>query len=175
MLSKIFQKEEYVDIDDIKILRSSRHFNQVTIEDENKKNTYIFLESFFNGYAFVFILNVDKSAYTKIKDIMSLIKDKERQNKIKYSKRYFFVVDVPENLTVSQQDIKIEISLIKESFGYVAGYNDIYQCYLYGNYPYNQKVFCENLYDLPLVFRKFIEINQDKPENLLKFFHKEAF
>lgn len=175
MLSKILQKEKEISTNDIKDLIKSRNFSQVTIEDKNEKNTYFFSESFFNGYAFIFILNVDKSAYSRIEDIVSLIKDKDKQNKIKYSKRYFFIVNAPKDLTVSQQDIKIEISLIKESFGYIVGYSDIYQCHFYGNYPYNQKIFCENLYDLPLVFRKFIEINQDKQENLLKFFHKEAF
>lgn len=169
MLSKIFQKEKEVGLNDVKSFTDSRELSQITVESVAGKETYSILEAFFNGYAFTFILNVDRNNLNRVRDIILLVKDRNRRNKVKYSNHYFFAVVVPDYFSASK-DSAIGISLIKESHGYIVGYKDIYRCRLYGNYAYNQKVLCENLYDLPLVFRKFIEENQDKPERFLEFF-----
>lgn len=170
MLSKILQREKEISLRDINTFVNSREFSQITLESSTEKKTYDILEAFFNGYAFTFILNIDRNAHDEVKDIVFLVKDKSRENKLKHSKRCFFAVTVPRFFSASDEDARIEISLIKESFDWIVGYRDIYYCRLYGSYPYSQKVFCENLIDLPLVFRKFIEENQDKPEKLLEFF-----
>ncbi len=170
MLPIVSKREKEINLANIKAFINSRKFSQIIMKTKKEKETYSILETFFNGYAFTFILNIDRNDHNKIRDIILLIKDKNKQNKIKYSKHFFFAVTIPQLFSALNSDARIGIALIKESLNCVVGYKNIYQCRLHGNYAYNQKVFCENLYDLPLVFRKFIEENQNKPEELLKFF-----
>jgi len=169
---ELLRKKEIVSSKDIESLENSRRFIQVDIESKDGQETYSVVDASFNGYGFTFILNVDKSNFNAIKDVLILIKDRNKRNKVKFSKRYFFIANIPSAVDVSIGEQKIEIFLIKENFNYITGYSTIYRCKFFGNYPYDQKVFCENLYDLPLVFRKFIENNQNKPENLVEFFTK---
>ncbi len=170
MLSTVFKREKEISLADIKAFINSRKTSQVVIKTRKEKATYPILEAFFNGYAFTFIFNVDRNDYNKIRDIILLIKEKIKRNKLKYTKHFFFAVTVPQLFSALNADARIGIALIETNFDCVTGYKNIYQCRLHGNYAYNQKVFCENLYDLPLVFRRFIEENQNKPEEIVKFF-----
>ncbi|AEA33634.1 hypothetical protein [Hippea maritima] len=168
----LLQGKKKTCINELKALEDSKRFTHVFIETKAGREVYDVLETEFNGYGFAFILNLDKRNYSKLKDALDLIKDKNKKNKIKYSGLYFFTAHIPLAIDTSTGEQRIEISLIKESFNYIVGYKNIYQCQFFGNYPYDQKVFCENLYDLPLVFRRFIGENQNKPENFIKFFTK---
>ncbi|NIA09326.1 MAG: hypothetical protein GWP10_06265 [Nitrospiraceae bacterium] len=119
------------------------------------------VESIFNRDAFVFIIN--DNSFESIRAIIALVKEKHKRESLRL---HFFSTILP-----TSKDGSIDISFIKQS-GAQVDFTQLYHCGLYGNYPYEQKVYVGNLCTMPRALISFIDAYQDKPEKLIDFFQE---